>query len=60
MKCWCMGSTCLYLSDHHGPGQPSWLSGKEEELTGHVDTLMTKQPLSAHCGDRQDLAPWAL
>lgn len=52
--------TCLYFSDHHGPGQPSWLSGKEEELTDHEDTLMTKQPLSAHCGDRQDLAPWAL
>ena len=62
-KRWCVDFTCLYFSDHHGPGQPSWLSELvelEEEQTGHEDTLMTKQPLSAHCGDRQDLAPWAL
>lgn len=33
--------------------------GEEEELTGHADTHRAGQPLSAHCGDRQDLAPWA-
>lgn len=48
----------LNFSDQHGPKQPSWSSGKEEELTGHA--VMASQPLSAHCGDRQDLAPWAL
>lgn len=59
-ECWCMDFTCLDFSDQHGPEQLSWSGGKEEELTGHAEPSWPTSTLVHNCGDRQDLAPWAL
>lgn len=55
-----MDFTCLDFSDQHGPEQLSWSGGKEEELTGHAEPSWPTSTLVHNCGDRQDLAPWAL